>query len=84
MKVYHKKGEKMEMETNYHRLTTKYGKSMLSKKEVAIKLGVSQSTINRRLNENALAELPKFRKFGNGLKAKYLFSISALAEFLEA
>ena len=60
------------------------GKAVLNKSEVAQILGVSQTTINRAISANELDKLPRFKRFGKGQKARYIFTISAIAEFLEA
>ena len=57
------------------------GKLNLNKQETAIALGISQSSINRRIAENDFANLPKFTRYG-GSKAKYVFPLAAMAIFI--
>ena len=57
------------------------GKLNLNKQETAIALGISQSSINRRIAENDFANLPKFARYG-GARAKYVFPITSVALFL--
>lgn len=54
-------------------LFSKFKKLILTKEEVAEILGISQSTLNRRIKEGS--ELPSYKKIGG----KYFFPIEAIA-----
>jgi nucleoid DNA-binding protein len=71
--------------TNIELLQSQFpGKVMLSKKQVAQILNISQSTLNRALASNELAKIPKFKRFGRSEKAPYQFSIVEVAKFLSS
>jgi len=65
-------------------LFNKYNKLALDKKELANELGVSVMNINRRIMQNDLESLPYFVRMGKGKKARYLFPISSIAQFLNS
>lgn len=60
------------------------GRAVLNKEEVCDLLRISPATLNRILAHNELDRIPKFKRFGNGPKARYLFPVNNVAEFLEA
>ncbi len=62
-------------------LFTKYNKITLNRKEVAQELSISLSTLERNLNENTLPL--KFKRIGNGPKARYIFPLKAVADYLD-
>jgi hypothetical protein len=70
----------------YNSLIKKYG-SKMNKQQVCTAMGISPQTFQRRINQNQLDELPKFkatekmRKNGIILR-KYQFSTLWVAEFL--
>ena len=63
-------------------LLEKYNKSRLDKIETAHEINMSVTTLNRCLDRNELSKIPRFKRSGSGEKAKYLFSIAAVAKFL--
>ncbi|MDD3465680.1 MAG: helix-turn-helix domain-containing protein [Campylobacterales bacterium] len=59
------------------------GKVILTKKEVASLLRMSSSTIDRAIAENDLDKIPKFKRFGKGSRARLLFPVNSIVEYLE-
>lgn len=64
--------------TYFELLYKKYGKTTLTKKEVARELGISEATLNRKLYTGEIT-LPYFNT-GN----KLFFTLKGFVEFLEA
>ena len=62
-------------------LFNKYNRTTLNRKEVAQELAISLSTLERHLNEGTLPI--RFKRIGNGPKAKYVFPIKAVSDYLE-
>lgn len=70
----------------YDILIRKYG-SKMNKQQVCTEMGISSQTFQRKINENRLAELPKFKSGEimrkNGvIYRKYHFTTLAVAEFI--
>ena len=61
-------------------LTTKYQKIGLSRKDLAEELSVSLSTIDRLIKMKV--GIPKYKRIGNGIRARIVFPVHAVAEFL--
>lgn len=62
-------------------LFMKYNKITLNRKEVAQELSISLSTLERNLQENSLPI--KFKRIGNGPKARYIFPLKSVADYLD-
>lgn len=62
-------------------LFNKYQKTTLNRKEVAQELSISLSTLERHLNEGSLPI--RHKRLGNTAKAKYIFPIKAVADYLD-
>jgi hypothetical protein len=60
-------------------LFNKYKKITLTKKEVASELNISVSTLDRCLDNLPL----RFKRIGDSQKAKYIFPLKAVADYLE-
>ena len=54
-------------------LKTKYKKLMLSKKELAQELGISESTINLYISKNT--NLPDYKKMADGKNSRVMFPL---------
>ena len=66
------------MSENYREFfLNKYQKTYLTKQEVAIELGLSVRTVDKRVNE--CRDIPKYKKMGR----KTIFPINEVAKFLE-
>ncbi len=61
-------------------LKTKYKKLMLSKKELAQELGISESTINLYISKNT--NLPDYKKMAVGKNSRVMFPLINVAQFL--
>lgn len=61
-------------------LKTKYKKLMLSKKELAQELGISESTINLYISKNT--NLPDYKKMTDGKNSRVMFPLINVAQFL--
>lgn len=61
-------------------LLSKYGKSTISKIELANEMGIGLSTLNKYLSEGI--GLPEYKKVGTSKNSRVLFPIQAVAEFL--
>ena len=61
-------------------LKTKYKKLMLSKKELAQELGISESTINLYISKNT--NLPDYKKMAVGKNTRVMFPLINVAQFL--
>ena len=64
----------------YEYLKQKYKRATIGKKEMAVELGVSLSTIDLYISKNM--GIPRYRKLGKAKNAKVVFSIVDVAEFL--
>ena len=62
----------------FNKLYDKYNKLFLNKEEISKELGISQTTLNRRLK--AQEALPEYEKDGG----KYMFSILGLSKYVVA
>ncbi len=63
---------------NYDKIFRKYEKTTLSKKELAIEMSISLSTLNRLIYKD---ECPiSYTLLGN----KYVFTVSSLSEYIAA
>lgn len=62
----------------FNTLYTKYNKLFLTKNEVSQELGISETTLNRRIKKKEA--LPNFEKDGG----KYLFPIIEIVKYLLA
>jgi len=69
-----------EQELIYQDLQTRYKKSTLSKKEMAIELGISYSTIDGYISKGY--GIPNYKKLGTAKNAKVVFNIIDVADFL--
>lgn len=64
----------------YDYLNSKYKRATIGKKEMAVELGVSLSTIDLYMSKGL--GVPSYRKLGKSKNAKVVFNIVDLAEFL--
>jgi len=64
----------------YDYLNSKYKRATLGKKEMAVELGVSLSTIDLYISKNM--GIPRYRKLGKSKNAKVVFNIADVADFL--
>lgn len=62
-------------------LTSKFPKSVLSKKDLASELGVSVSTINNYIGKGG-ESLPRSIKLGTGLNGKVLYPVMNVVDYL--
>lgn len=62
-------------------LFKKYNKTTLTRKEVSQELSISLSTLERNLNEDTLPI--RYKRIGNGPKAKYVFPLKSVSDYLE-
>ncbi len=70
-----------KIEIIYRDLKSKYDKSTLDIKEVANEISCSVSTINFYLARGGIG-IPKHKKIGTSKKARVVFSIVDVAEYL--
>ena len=64
----------------YNDLKNRYGKSTISKREMANELGISYSCIDDHVRKRE--GVPPFKKLGTAKNAKVIFSIVDTAKFL--
>jgi len=64
----------------YNDLKERYRRATLSKREMAIELGISYSTIDGYIAKGY--GIPNYKKLGTAKNAKVVFSIIDVAEFL--
>jgi len=69
------------MSDTFMYLTSKYNKSGLTRKNLADELTCSVSTIDRLLKEGM--GLPNYLRIGMGKRARIIFPINEVADFLE-
>ncbi len=62
-------------------LFNKYQKTTLTRKEVSQELSISLSTLVRNLNDGTLPI--RYKRLGNGPKAKYIFPIKSISNYLD-
>ena len=62
-------------------LFNKYQKTTLTRKEVSQELSISLSTLERSINDGSLPI--RFKRIGNSTKAKYVFPIKSVADYLD-
>jgi len=62
-------------------LFNKYQKTTLTRKEVSQELSISLSTLERSINDGSLPI--RFKRIGNSTKAKYIFPIKSVADYLD-
>ena len=63
---------------NFEKIYSKYGKTTLTKKEVALEMSISQTTLNRLIYKG---ECPvSYTQLGN----KYIFTVKSVAEYISA
>ena len=62
-------------------LFNKYQKVTLNRKEVSQELSISLSTLERHLNDGTLPI--RYKRVGNGPKAKYVFGIKSVSDYLD-
>lgn len=63
---------------NFEKIYEKYGKTTLTKKEVAKEMSISETTLNRLIYKG---ECPiSYTQLGN----KYIFTVSSVAEYITA
>jgi len=74
------KFENVDIENMYNYLVKKYNKATITKKELAIEISMSVSSIDKFIMENK--NIPKYRKIGNGKNSKVLFNVLDVAKFL--
>jgi len=68
----------MNNNINFDKIYEKYGKTTLTKKEVAQEMSISQTTLNRLIYKG---ECPvSYTQIGN----KYIFTVSSVAEYITA
>ncbi len=63
----------------YRQLRTKYNKERLSKKELAVELNISVSSINYRITNNL--DLPNYQK-GSGKRGAVFFPLMEVSKYL--
>ena len=68
------------MTTTFQYLVQKY-RSGLSRKELALELNISLSTLDRLLKIGM--GLPEYKRIGSGKRARIIFPVGKVAEFLE-
>ena len=61
-------------------LLNKYGKSTLTKNEVAKELGIGLTTLDKHMAEGM--NLPKYLKMGNSKNSRVVFPIVEVAKYL--
>ncbi len=66
----------------YNEMSLRYEKATLTKKELAVELNISESTIN--LNMNKGVGIPEYVKLGDAKNSKVIFPILEVAKFLNA
>lgn len=64
----------------YEYLQLKYKRATIGKKEIAIELGISLSTVDLYISKGM--GIPPYRKLGTAKNAKVVFNIVDLAEYL--
>ena len=79
--IYNLKDFKMSIKNYYvELLVSKYKKTTLTRIELAKELNVSVSTLERLIEKDML-EI-RYKRFGNSQKAKYLFPVVEVANYL--
>lgn len=79
--IYNLKDFKMSIKNYYvELLVSKYKKTTLTRVELAKELNVSVSTLERLIEKDML-EI-RYKRFGNSQKAKYLFPVVEVANYL--
>ncbi|MCX8515195.1 MAG: hypothetical protein ORN24_06460 [Burkholderiales bacterium] len=63
----------------YNQLRSKYSKERIGKKELAVELSISVSTINYRISNKL--DLPNYQK-GNGKRGGVFFPLMEVAKYL--
>ncbi len=66
----------------YNEMSLRYEKATLTKKELAVELNISESTINRNMNKGV--GIPGYLKLGDAKNSKVIFPILEVAKFLNA
>ena len=62
-------------------LFNKYQKTTLTRKELSQELSISLSTLERSLNDGSLPI--RFKRIGDSSKARYVFPLKAVADYLD-
>ena len=69
-----------QSELIYQDLKSRYKKATINKKEIALELGISVSTVDLYISKGM--GIPNYKKLGTAKNAKVVFNIIDLAEFL--
>ena len=64
----------------YNEMTHRYGKSTLTKKELANELSISINTINSYIVKGI--NLPNYKKLGNAKNSRVVFPIVEVAKYI--
>ena len=67
-------------QATYTYLKSKYNRTVISKKELAIELNISLSTLDLYLSKGM--GLPKYKKLGSAKNARVIFNLYDIAIFL--
>jgi len=67
-------------QATYESLRETYGKSGLSKVELANELGMGLSTVSKKMSEGL--GIPNYKKIGTAKNARVIFPLADVAEFL--
>ncbi len=74
------KFENVDIENMYNYLVKKYNKATLTKKELAIEISMSVSSIDKFIMQNK--NIPKYKKVTTAKNSKVLFNLIDVARFL--
>ena len=64
----------------YQYLLNKYGRTLISKKELAHEMGISNSTVDLYITKKT--GIPNYKKLGTSKNSKVVFNLIDVAEFL--
>lgn len=74
--------EDIHKERLYQYLLKKFGRSVISKKELSLEMDISESTVDLYISKGT--GIPNYKKLGNAKNAKVIFNLLDVADFLNS